>query len=78
MKHPNITHYFVIAENWDKVVMTAACYRELKLQMSSGDYGSHFAIGLNFMDAMKLANKLNQERIYHCNDSGELVSEEIL
>lgn len=67
------THYFVISDNWDKAVMTAACYREVRLEMSSGDFGTHMALPLEFMDAMRLADKLGQEYIYHIDNIQEVV-----
>lgn len=60
-----ITHYFLISDNWDKAVVTRGLYKEIRLEMSSGDLGAHVAIPLTFMDAMNLASKLNQKYIYH-------------
>ena len=36
-------YYRVTSDNFDNVVMDEASYKELTLQMSSGDFGSHTA-----------------------------------
>ncbi len=63
-----ITHYLVYSDNWDQAVMTKDCYKEIRLEMSSGDYGSHIAIGLDWQEAMALTDKLGQSYIYHTDE----------
>lgn len=75
LKH---THYFIISDNWDKAVVTRNCYNEIRLEMSSGDFGSHFAKGLTFQEAMHLASKLNQHYIYHTSNDGDPVKYNVL
>lgn len=74
--HPTITHYLMYSDNWDGAVVTKACYLELRLQMSSGDFGTHLAIGLNWNDAMRLVDKMGQKYIYHVDaENGEVCHE---
>ena len=40
------THYLVNSDNFEDAILEAEAYVELRLQMSSGDYGSHTAVPL--------------------------------
>ena len=63
-----ITHYLVYSDNWHQAVMTKACYEQIRLEMSSGDFGSHLAIPLTADHAERLADRLDQEYIYHTTE----------
>lgn len=48
--------YLLYSDNFDGDVVTSSALKEIKLQMSTGDYHTHIATPIEYDSAMELIN----------------------